>query len=98
MDECDDLLAGQPLQQERPQEVGALDATTAISLGLSGLAHSVQRSNGGEPTRRRANWTGVPATVSPWRSNPPGSCFATAMWPSASTVRGSAGTSAGGRV
>ncbi len=54
MDECDDLLAGQPLQQERPQEVGAFDATTAISLGLSGrttvvsLPRMLQRSRSAE--------------------------------------------------
>ena len=43
MDEYDDLLAGQPLLQDRLQGVGALDATTAMGLGLSG---PVLRSTG----------------------------------------------------
>jgi NADH-quinone oxidoreductase subunit D len=43
MDEYDDLLAGQPLLQERMQGVGALDAATAIGLGLTG---PVLRSTG----------------------------------------------------
>jgi NADH-quinone oxidoreductase subunit D len=36
MDEYDDLLTGQPLLQNRMDGVGALDAATAIGLGLTG--------------------------------------------------------------
>jgi NADH-quinone oxidoreductase subunit D len=36
MDEYDDLLTGQPLLQNRMDGVGALDATTAVGLGLTG--------------------------------------------------------------
>ncbi len=36
MDEYDRLLTGQPVFQERMDGVGALDAATAVSLGLSG--------------------------------------------------------------
>jgi NADH-quinone oxidoreductase subunit D len=36
MDEYDNLLTGQPLLQNRMNGVGALDATTAVGLGLTG--------------------------------------------------------------
>jgi NADH-quinone oxidoreductase subunit D len=36
MDEYDNLLTGQPLLQNRMSGVGALDATTAVGLGLTG--------------------------------------------------------------
>jgi NADH-quinone oxidoreductase subunit D len=36
MDEYDDLLTGQPLLQDRMDGVGALDAGTAVGLGLTG--------------------------------------------------------------
>ena len=36
MDEYDDLLTGQPLLQARMDGVGALDAATAVGLGLTG--------------------------------------------------------------
>ena len=36
MDEYDDLLTGQPLLQNRMDGVGALDAATAVGLGLTG--------------------------------------------------------------
>jgi NADH-quinone oxidoreductase subunit D len=43
MDEYDDLLTGQPLLQNRMDGVGAIDAATAVGLGLSG---PVLRSTG----------------------------------------------------
>jgi len=43
MDEYDDLLTGQPVLQNRMDGVGAIDAATAVSLGLSG---PVLRSTG----------------------------------------------------
>jgi NADH-quinone oxidoreductase subunit D len=43
MDEYDDLLAGQPVLQNRMDGVGAIDAATAVSLGLTG---PVLRSTG----------------------------------------------------
>ena len=36
MDEYDNLLTGQPLLQNRMDGVGALDASTAVGLGLTG--------------------------------------------------------------
>jgi NADH-quinone oxidoreductase subunit D len=43
MDEYDDLLTGQPLLQNRMDGVGAIDAATAVGLGLTG---PVLRSTG----------------------------------------------------
>ncbi len=64
MDEYDNLLTGQPLLQNRMSGVGALDAATAVGLGLTGpllrstgVAYDVRRDFPYLLLRRRATST-----------------------------------------